>query len=174
MKWNCRLLKATTFALATLLFCPPGFAARADSDAGSGDTAAEAKDSKAPAPRSDAEEEAAIRAAIQRYLDGTSYNRTEQILSAFYDDARLFLSHPERELYILPITDYVGFFADREVGKFNGREGKILSVDRSNDIATAKAEIRSTTNGARYIDLFLLKRLEGHWKIISKAATRTD
>ncbi|MDA8018752.1 MAG: nuclear transport factor 2 family protein [Thermoanaerobaculia bacterium] len=115
-----------------------------------------------------------IRAAIQNYLDGTTFNDTELIQSAFYDDARLFLSHPEREIWILPIGEYLGFFADGEKGKSNGRVGKILSIERSNDIATAKAEISSETNDARYIDLFLLKRIQGEWKIISKAATRTD
>ncbi|MEO1370560.1 MAG: nuclear transport factor 2 family protein [Acidobacteriota bacterium] len=123
-------------------------------------------------PGGDAEE-VGIRAAIQAYLDGTSYNDTEQISSAFYGEADLFLSHPDRELYILPISEYLGFFADREKGVFNGREGEILAIDRSGDIATAKAEIRSTRNDARYIDLFLLKKLGGEWKIISKAATRT-
>ncbi|MEM1179906.1 MAG: nuclear transport factor 2 family protein [Acidobacteriota bacterium] len=119
-------------------------------------------------------EETKIRAALQAYLTGTSYNDTEQILSAFYGEAELFLSHPERELYILPITEYLEFFADREKGVFNGREGEILEIDRSNDIAIAKAEIRSTRSDARYIDLFLLKKLGGEWKIISKAATRTQ
>ncbi|MEO1087471.1 MAG: nuclear transport factor 2 family protein [Acidobacteriota bacterium] len=119
-------------------------------------------------------EEAGIRAAIQAYLDGTSYNDTEQIASAFYDEADLFLSHPERELYILPISEYLGFFKDREKGVANGRVGEILAVDRAGDIATAKAEIRSTRNDARYVDLFLLKKLGGEWKIISKAATRTQ
>lgn len=129
--------------------------------------------SDSAAPPVDAED-AKIRAAIQAYLHGTSYNDPELVLTAFYEEADLFLSHPERELYILPIQEYLGFFANKEKGKSNGREGEILSVERSNDIATAKAEIRSTTNDARYIDLFLLKKLQGEWKIISKAATRTQ
>ena len=122
----------------------------------------------------DGEEEKAIRKAIQAYLHGTSFNDTELIQSAFYDDARLFLSHPEREIYILPIGGYLEFFADKEKGKANGREGEILAVDRSGDIATAKAEIRIPARGARYVDLFLLKKISGEWKIISKAATQTD
>lgn len=122
----------------------------------------------------DQSEDDNIRETIQRYLEGTSYNRSELILSAFHEEAELFLSHPEREIWIVPIAEYVGLFANREEGKFNGREGSILSIDRTNDIAMAKAEIRSTTNGARYIDIFLLKKVQGEWKIISKAATRTN
>ena len=120
------------------------------------------------------EEEKAIRNAITAYLHGTSFNDTELIQSAFYEDALLFLSHPEREIYILPIGGYLEFFADKEKGKANGREGEILAVDRSGDIATAKAEIRIPARGARYVDLFLLKKISGEWKIISKAATQTD
>ena len=119
---------------------------------------------------SDQSEDDNIRATIQRYLDGTSYNRPDVTESAFYEEAELFLSHPEREIWIVPIAEYVGWLANREEGTFNGREGRILSIDRTNDIATAKAEIRSTTNEARYIDLFLLKKVGGEWKIISKAA----
>ena len=57
-------------------------------------------------------------------------------------------------------------------GKFNGRVGKILSVDQENDIAMAKAEILTKRGEIRYIDIFLLKKIEGEWKIISKAATK--
>ena len=118
-------------------------------------------------------DESGIRATLQAYIDGTTFNDTELIKSAFYDDARLFLSHPEREIWIVSIDEYLGFFANKEKGKPNGREGKVLRVDRTGDIATAEAEIRSTSNEARYIDLFLLKRIQGQWKIISKSATRT-
>lgn len=114
-----------------------------------------------------------IRACLQAYLDGTSYNDPELIRSAFYSDARLFLSHPEEDIWIVSIDEYAGFFANREKGKPSGREGEILSIDRTGEIATAKAEIRSTSNEARYIDLFLLKKIDGDWKIISKSATRT-
>jgi len=119
-------------------------------------------------------EEDGIRAAIQRYIEGTSYNKPELIESAFYEEADLFLSHKDREIWIVPVAEYAGLFKNRERGTFNGRKGTILSIDRSNDIATAKAEIRSTTNEARYIDLFLLKKVQGEWLIISKAATRLE
>ena len=42
------------------------------------------------------------------------------------------------------------------------------------DIAMAKVEIAIPKANMVYIDLFLLKKLDGTWKIISKTATRVD
>ncbi|WP_074405668.1 MULTISPECIES: nuclear transport factor 2 family protein [Aquimarina] len=112
-----------------------------------------------------------IRSSINKYLKGTSYSQPEVIKEAFYDEANLFLTHKEKKLWIVPIKEYASWFEKREQGKFNGRTGKILSVDRENDIAMAKAEILIEGKNVRYIDIFLLKKIDGEWKIISKAAT---
>jgi len=122
---------------------------------------------------SEAGEEAGIRATLGRYLRGSSYNDPELIASAFYENADLFLSHPEKEIFLMTVAEYSAIFANRERGKFNGRTGEILSIDYANDIAIAKAEIGFTERDSRYIDLFLLKKLQGEWKIISKTATQT-
>ncbi|WP_161634428.1 nuclear transport factor 2 family protein [Aquimarina pacifica] len=112
-----------------------------------------------------------IQETLQNYLQGTSYNRPEQIKKGFHEDANLYLTNKEKSLWIVPIVEYAGWFAKREKDVFNGRKGKILAVDIENDIAMAKAEITQTKNSKVYIDIFLLKRIEGAWKIISKAAT---
>lgn len=112
-----------------------------------------------------------IRSSINKYLEGTSYSKPETIKEAFYEEANLFLTHKEKKLWIVPIKEYASWFEKREQGKFNGRTGKILSVDRENDIAMAKAEILIEGKDIRYIDVFLLKKIDGDWKIISKAAT---
>nr|WP_298995836.1 nuclear transport factor 2 family protein [uncultured Allomuricauda sp.] len=116
-------------------------------------------------------EEESIRKTLQDYLDGSSYNNTEQIESAFYKEAELFLSKKDQELWVLSPKEYADLFKNRGKGKFNGREGKILTIDQSNNIAMAKAEIKIPARGMHFIDIFLLKKLEGQWKIISKAAT---
>lgn len=112
-----------------------------------------------------------VRACLLNYINGTSYNQPEQIEKAFYDKANLYLSKPDQPVFLVPAKEYASWFNKGKPGEANGRTGKILSIDISNDIAIAKAEIIITARDLRYIDLFLLKKLEGEWKIISKAAT---
>ncbi|MEO9893678.1 nuclear transport factor 2 family protein [Aurantibacter sp.] len=116
-------------------------------------------------------EENEIRQALQLYIDGSSYNDPEKISEPFYEDVQMFLSKKDQPIYILSISEYASLFEKREKGKFNGRVGKILFVDQENDIALAKAEILITEENLRFIDMFILKKLEDGWKIISKAAT---
>ena len=59
-------------------------------------------------------------------------------------------------------------------GEFNGRVAKILAVEVIRDIATAKVEIAGPDRKWVYVDLFLLKKFDKEWKIISKTATRVD
>lgn len=118
-----------------------------------------------------AQNEEDIRKALQNYIDGSSYNDPEKIMAPFYEDALMFLSKKDQPIYILSASEYAELFKKREKGKFNGRVGKILSVDQQNDIATAKIEILIEKENLRFIDLFILKKLEGEWKILSKAAT---
>jgi len=117
------------------------------------------------------DEKTAIRATLQNYLDGSSYSNLEQITSAFYPEADLFLSKKDQELWVLSPQEYADLFKNREQGKFNGRVGKILSIDQSHNIAMAKASIEIPSRNMVFIDIFLLKKLAGEWKIISKAAT---
>lgn len=116
-------------------------------------------------------EEDAIRKALQSYIDGSSYNDPEKITAPFYEDARMFLSKKDQPIYLLSPSEYAALFEKREKGVFNGRVGTILAVDQEHDIATAKVEILIGAEKLRFIDLFLLKKLEGEWKILSKAAT---
>ncbi len=114
-----------------------------------------------------------IKATINKYIEGTSYNKPQTIKDAFYKEAKLFLSHKEKEIWIVPSEEYASWFEKKERGKFNGRIGNVLSVDQENDIAMAKAEILAEGKDSRYVDIFLLKKIKGEWKIISKAATKT-
>ncbi len=117
-------------------------------------------------------EEALIRNSLQKYIDGSSYNDPELIKEAFYTDANLFLSKKGQEIWILSVQEYCALFENKEKGKFNGRTGKIITIDQENNIALAKVEISIPAYNSRYIDLFILKKIEGIWKIISKAATK--
>lgn len=118
-------------------------------------------------------EEEAIRHTLQTYIDGSSYSDPEKIETAFYENADLFLSKKDQELWVLTPKEYGDLFKNRKKGKFNGRIGNILAIDVENVIASAKAEILIPEHKLRFIDIFLLKKLDGKWKIISKAATQT-
>lgn len=113
----------------------------------------------------------AISAVIQDYLDGSSYNRSDQLRRAFHPDARLYLSQGTDGMREVGIAEYAEWFV-KNPGQFNGRIGRLLGTEVDGTIATAKAEILIGKDQARFVDLFLLKKLEGQWQIISKTATR--
>lgn len=115
-----------------------------------------------------------VEKTLMNYLNGSSYNQIEQLRSAFADDATLYLKGKNNQLRIVSPETYVGWFKKATPGKFNGRIGRILTIDIQGDIATAKAEILFTTRGTRYVDLFLLNKKEDGWKIISKTATGNE
>ncbi|MFH7000122.1 nuclear transport factor 2 family protein [Flavobacterium sp. FlaQc-57] len=116
-------------------------------------------------------EQSSIENCIQNYIEGTSYNEPDSIAKAFYPEANLFLSHKDKPLWIVPISEYVTWFQKGNKGVFNGRLGKIISIESYNDIAIAKAEILIPEKKQEFMDMFLLKKIQGEWKIISKAAS---
>ena len=116
-------------------------------------------------------EEALVKKCIESYIEGTSYNKPDNIEKAFYPEASLFLSNKDKELWIVPASEYAKWFKKDNQGQFNGRIGRVISIDVYNNIASAKAEILIPGKKMEFIDLFLLKKLQGEWKIISKSAS---
>ncbi len=104
------------------------------------------------------------------YLEGTSYNHPGQIQKAFYTNANLYLDKKGQDIWIVPISQYVGWFKNGKQGQFNGRIGNILSVDFFGNVASAKAEVLIPEKNVKYVDLFILKKINNQWKIISKTA----
>lgn len=121
----------------------------------------------------EANSEKQVKQTLQNYIDGSSYNKTKLLESAFFSNATLYLTTRDGFKRLTP-EDYVGFFKNGKQGEFNGRHGKILYVEITKDIANAKVEISIPKRKWVYIDLFLLKKTEQGWKIISKTATRID
>ncbi|PKV51305.1 putative lumazine-binding protein [Aquimarina sp. MAR_2010_214] len=112
-----------------------------------------------------------IEKTLKKYITGSSYNDLEKLESAFATDATLYLTVRGTFKKLTP-TDYFSFFKNKKKGVFSGRKGNILSIDIYHDIATAKVEIFIPDGNLKLMDLFLLKKLKGDWKIISKTATR--
>ncbi|TDQ23780.1 nuclear transport factor 2 family protein [Tenacibaculum caenipelagi] len=112
-----------------------------------------------------------IEQTLNNYIEGSSFNKMNTLKSSFYKDATLYLIG--REGFKRYTTEeYSSFFSPDKKGEFNGRIGEIISIDITNDIATAKVEILIPNRKWRFVDLFLLKKFANNWKIISKTATR--
>jgi len=124
------------------------------------------------------QELAAVRFTLNNYIEGTSYSRAAQINQAFYDQSELFLSAKKTDkskkenegVWIVPIAEYTTWFDNRKSNSFNGRVGRISNIQLEQDIATAKVNISIPKANMNFVDLFLLRKISGQWKIISKTA----
>lgn len=112
-----------------------------------------------------------VRSVLEDFIEGTSYNYPDKILSAFYPGTPMFLHNDADTVMIYSSERYASLYTRRPPGTRNRRYGKILAIDVIKDIASAKIETLIPSFDKQFIDLVLLKKIEGNWKIISKAAT---
>lgn len=112
-----------------------------------------------------------VRSVLEDFIEGTSYNYPDKILSAFYPGTPMFLHNDADTVMIYSAERYASLYTRRPPGTRNRRYGKILAIDVVKDIASAKIETLIPSFDKQFIDLVLLKKIEGSWKIISKAAT---
>lgn len=119
-------------------------------------------------------DEDAIRETVRLYLHGTSFNEQSEISQAFYANSRLYLDGQSNSVREMSGPEYAKLFPEEKKAQFNGRVGRLVSMDVTGTVATAKAEILMPKQGARYVDVFLLKKIAGTWKIVSKSAHRED
>lgn len=112
-----------------------------------------------------------IEHTLNLYIQGSSYNYPGQLNQAFNQGAELFLDDSNGDLRVMRAEDYVKLFAKHPAGKVNNRIGEVLSIDKYENTATAKVEILMPNTQRRFIDYFILKLVEGKWKIVSKAAS---
>lgn len=117
-------------------------------------------------------ERIAIIRTLSDYFDGSAHAQPEQLRRAFHPDARLLLSRPGTAYWPVSVDEYVGWFSGAKAGQPTGRIGNVLSIDVEGDTASVKAEILVPGQDARFIDLFLLRKLDAEWKIVAKTATR--
>lgn len=116
----------------------------------------------------------AVGETVRLYLHGTSLNVQDDIKQAFYANSRLYLDGRGDTEWELSGPEYAKLFREENKGQFNGRHGRLINVDVTGKVATAKAEILIPQQGVRYVDVFLLKKIAGSWKIVSKSAHRED
>lgn len=125
----------------------------------------------APALSTDISDEQAIRNTLNNYIEGTSYSRPGQIKQAFHETANLYLKSADKPHWIVPSDEYASWFANRAPGTNTGRVGEIISIDIGGETATAKVEILLPDSNRRFVDQFLVKKMESEWKIIAKTAS---
>ena len=118
--------------------------------------------------------ESKIRQTLTNYIQGTSYNRPKQIEKAFHQETSLLLEKKNNPLWRVPVKQYISWFENGKVGEFTGRIGEIMNIDVAGSVATAKVEIIFPAKKLRYTDLFLLKKLNDNWQIISKTASSEE
>lgn len=111
------------------------------------------------------------RIPLDDYMVGTTYNYPDQIRRAFSDSAQLHLDRDGEDWLVSPEA-YAQLFSRRPAGSKNGRQSTLLTLDIRQNTATAEIEVIIPSLEARFIDLLLLKKLDGAWKIVSKTATR--
>lgn len=131
------------------------------------------KDARASTNDQDQQHEiASIQQVLRDYIDGTSYNHRQQIARAFHPDADLLLERDAKPISKVPVAEYLTWYKPENQGKFNGRVGEILQIDVNDKLAQAKVEIILPAKKTRFIDMLLLKKIDGQWQIISKAASQ--
>lgn len=112
-----------------------------------------------------------ITQTLKDYISGTSYNQQALIKRAFEENAELILDSQQQDVWRVSVEEYASWFKPERAGQFNGRVGEILAIDIEGKVATAKVEILLPSKSQRFVDLFLLKKLESGWKVISKIAS---
>ena len=112
-----------------------------------------------------------IHQVIDQFIEGTTFNYPDKVLGTFYPNTPMFLYNRADTVYKVTAELYSSWYGRRAPGTRNGRIAKVLAVDVERDIATAKVETLIPAWGDRFIDILLMKRIEGEWKIIAKAAT---
>ncbi len=112
-----------------------------------------------------------IRAVLGNFIEGTSFNYPDKVLSAFYPHTPMFLYNRADTVFIMSSEKYASLYGRKAPGTPNARYAKVLAIDIERDIASAKIETLMPNWHERFVDIVLLKKIEGSWKIISKAAT---
>ncbi|MCE7997151.1 MAG: PQQ-dependent sugar dehydrogenase [Roseivirga sp.] len=112
-----------------------------------------------------------IKAVLNNFIEGTSFNYPDKVLGAFYPNTPMFLYNRADTVLIMSSERYASLYGRKQPGTRNARYAKVLAIDIERDIASAKIETLMPNWDQRFIDLVLLKKIDGIWKIISKAAT---
>ncbi len=113
-------------------------------------------------------EDTSIRETLTKYINGSTGGQPKLLEEAFHKDLNLYYVKDDK----VRIWSGKAYISDTKEGQPTGEQGKILSIDYTNDAAVAKVEIWDPKGGTPYIDYFMLLKTEGKWTIIHKMFTK--
>jgi hypothetical protein len=120
----------------------------------------------APSPtRTVSAEEAAVRAALQHYLDGHATGRGEEFAAVMHPEMKMMFVR-EGAFTQRTSAEYIGGASGRPAADEAQRRRWIESVDVTGNAAQAKIVLDYPT--ARLTDYMTLLRIDGEWKIVNK------
>lgn len=115
------------------------------------------------------DEEVAVRAAVQHYLDGHATGDGSHHAQVFHPEARLFFIR-DGQLATLTSAEYIARFDGKPAEDEAQRKRWIESVDIAGNAAIAKV-ILDYPNG-RFVDYMSMLKIDGTWKIVNKTFYR--
>jgi len=108
-----------------------------------------------------------IRKTLLDYIEGTANGEPDRVKDAFHEDLNLY--HIKKGELV--VWSGKGYTDNIKPGRKSNRIGKILSIDKENDAAMAKIEIKMPGLKRIYTDYLMLLKVKGKWKIIHKSFT---
>src|ERR671939_1393056 len=113
----------------------------------------------------------AISRVLQLCTEGEAKGDVSKLQRAFHEDARMFGSLAG-ERFDVPIEELFAL-AESEPADTGSYRSRVLSVQQTGDAAVGVVADEGYWGSLSFIDYFLLARIEGDWKIVSKLFEHT-
>ena len=111
-------------------------------------------------------EEAAVRAAVNHYVQGHATGSPQEFSAAFHDKASLFWVDAQGQLATRTSAEYIARAAGHPAADEAKRIRRIVFVDITGTAAVAKVELDYPD--AHMFDYLSLLKINGEWRIINK------
>ncbi len=118
-----------------------------------------------PPMRAQSAEEAAVRQALDYYIQGHATGQGEHFRKAFHTDARLFAVR-DGKYWQLTSEEYVARAAGKPADDEAQRKRNIEAIDITGNAAVA--EIVLDYPQVKFTDYMSLLKIDGQWKIVNK------
>ena len=112
----------------------------------------------------------AIEATIQKYVDGTKYNKTDLIRAAFHPQATI-STHLGSDFLLIPAVEAIVNHMDSNPPTSETSPdftSQVVSVDQAGTMATATVK-EDALGGLNFTTYFHLHKVYGEWVITAKA-----